>query len=397
MKRKTRLLIRDAFLSTILSCILLAILSIVFVNIRFFNPLHKALKDFSFLDVYYAEKFEDNSKINNDIILVNVENHGREVIATLLESVLNEDPKVVGFDIILEKHKSHNHSDSLLAKLLKNKKVVTSFDFNEDDIEDNVIENESFFYNPNESAYVNFDFNEEIAVVREFQGMMDINGEKRLSFATMISKHYLKPKTWKKNKYDTKLENLQVIKYSGNLEKFPILSINDFLFSSSKKILKDKIVILGYLGSSKSDNRFDIRDKHFTPLNNQLAGKSDKDMYGVVVHANIVNMLIKNDLIYRVSYLWQGVITFICMFISTMVYMKLNRNYKISYRTRKQTYQFTFSVVLLLVVFGLLKNDIVLSPFIIIIGILLAGSYFKYYKHLVRYIKTKRKWKTYVK
>ena len=95
MKRKTKLLIRDAFLSTILSCIFLAILSITFVNIRFFNPLHKALKDFSFLDVYYSQKFEDNSKVNKDIVLVNIENHNREGIAIMLEAVLKEDPKVV--------------------------------------------------------------------------------------------------------------------------------------------------------------------------------------------------------------------------------------------------------------------------------------------------------------
>ena len=236
MKRKTKLLIRDAYLSTILSCLLLAILSIAFVNIRFFNPLHKALKDFSFLDVYYSEKFEDNDKINNDIVLVNIENHGREVIATLLEAILKEDPKVVGFDIILEKHQSHNYSDSLLAKLLKNKKVVYSFQQNNS----TTIENESFFYNTKESAFVNFDFNEDIGVIREFLGINNINGKRRLSFASMISKQYLKPKSWKKYKYNEKLEDLQVINYIGNLEKFPVLSIDDFRLSSSKKILKDK-------------------------------------------------------------------------------------------------------------------------------------------------------------
>ena len=120
-------------------------------------------------------------------------------------------------------------------------------------------------------------------------------------------------------------------------------------------------------------------------------------MHGAVIHANIVNMLIKNNFIHKVSNFWLGIITFIGMFISTMVYMKLNRNYKISFRVRKQTYQLIFSVTLLLVVFWLLKKDVILSPFIIIIGILLAGSYFKYYKHLSRYIKTKRKWKTYLK
>ena len=393
MKRKTKLLIRDAFLSTILSCILLAVLSIAFVNIRFFNPLHKAFKDFSFLDVYYSQKFEDNTKINKDIILVNVENHDRDVIATLLEAILKEDPKVVGFDVILNKHKTHNKADTILRTLLQNKKVVTSFNVTDSTL----ITNETFFYNDKAPAFVNFDFNAEDGVIREFIGFKEIHGKEQMSFGTMISKQYLKPKTWKKHKYEEKLSDFQVINYIGNSDKFIVLTLKDFYLSTSKKVLKDKIVIMGYLGDSKYNSQFDIQDKKWTPLNTRLAGKSDRDMYGVVIHANIVNMLIKNKFIHKISYLWLGIITFISMFVSTMVYMKLNKYYKISFRTRKQTYQLIFSVILLLIVFWLLRIDVILSPFIIIIGILLAGSYFKYYKHLTRYIKTKRKWKTYLK
>jgi uncharacterized membrane protein len=120
-------------------------------------------------------------------------------------------------------------------------------------------------------------------------------------------------------------------------------------------------------------------------------------MHGVVIHGNITNMLIKNDLMHRISLFWMCIITFICMYFSTIIYMKWNKKYKISYRTRKQTYQLIFSIILFALVIWLYKNDIILSPFPIIIGIILAGSYFKYYKHLTRYINTKRKWKTYLK
>lgn len=393
MKRKTKLLIRDAFFSTILSCLILALLSIAFVNIRFFNPLHKALKDFSFLDVYYSQKFDNSNKVNKDIVLVNVENHDRDGIALLLESVLKADPKVVGFDIILETHESHNGTDSLLQQLLQHKKVVTSMNINNGEI----FGNDPFFQNDNEAAYVNFDFNDEEGVIREFIGTTTIKGKKRTSFATRIAQKFLKNKTWDKRNYDALLERSQVINYVGNSDRFLVLTLDDFLLGGSKKILKDHIVIMGYLGDTKYNSKYDIQDKKWTPLNERIAGKSDRDMYGVVIHANIVNMLVKNKFIHKVSPFWLAVITFFAMYVSTIVYMKLNKTYKISYRTRKQTYQFVVSLVLLLLVFWLLKNDIILSPFIIIIGILLAGSYFKYYKHLTRYINTKRKWKTYLK
>jgi len=53
----------------------------------------------------------------------------------------------------------------------------------------------------------------------------------------------------------------------------------------------------------------------------------------------------------------------------------------------------------LLFSFWLFRLDVVMMPSLIIVGIILAGSYFKYYKHLTRYLKTKsnRKWKTYLK
>ena len=290
MKRKTKLLIRDAFLSTILSCIFLAILSITFVNIRFFNPLHKVFKDFSFLDVYYAEQFEESTSISEDIVLVNIENHGRDGIAMLLEAVLKEDPKVVGFDVILRKHKTHNKADSLLRTLLKKKKVINAFEIDNDGL---IIENESFFNTTKEPAFTNFNFIKDNDVIREFRGKKVINNKERLSFATMIAKHYLKKKSWKKYDYDKKLEDLQYIKYHGNVDKFPVLTLKDFLLSDSKRFIKDKIVIMGYLGASETDTQNDINDKFWTPLNNRMAGKSDRDMYGAVVHANIVRMLIK--------------------------------------------------------------------------------------------------------
>ncbi|MFK7782752.1 CHASE2 domain-containing protein [Psychroserpens sp.] len=392
MKKKTKLLIRDAFFSTILSCILLLVLSIAFLNIRFFNPFHKAFSDFSFLDIYYSEKFNNTDKVNSDIILVNIENHDREVIANLLDAILKEDPKVVGFDIILEERPEKTKVDTFLAKLLQNKKIITAFEASNS----NFIYNDSFFKTKNNSGFAEYNFKDNTAVVREFIGKKLLNNNQEFSFATLIAKAYLSKKKWKKYEFDEKLTKLQTIKYTGNYEAFLNLSLDDFILNENKPFLKDKIVIVGYIGTP-TGSPYDIQDKFFTPLNPSPTGKSDSDMFGSVLHANIVNMLIKNDLKHQVSLIWVSIITFICMYFSTILYMKWNKKYKISYRTRKQTFQLIFAITLFALVIWLYKNDIILSPFPIIIGVIIAGSYFKYYKHLTRYINTKRKWKTYLK
>jgi CHASE2 domain-containing sensor protein len=166
--------------------------------------------------------------------------------------------------------------------------------------------------------------------------------------------------------------------------------------SSNKDMLKDKIVILGYLGTP-TGNVYDVEDKEFTPMNVETAGKSIPDMYGAVIHANIVRMLINNDFLYRVSNIWIGIITILAMFFSTIYYLILFKKYTISFRTRKNMYIFIFSVVFVMLTLWLFKQGIIINSFPIILGVGLAGGYFKYYKHLVRYVKTKRKWKTYIK
>jgi CHASE2 domain-containing sensor protein len=230
MKKKTKLLIRDAFLSTILSSILLLLLSIAFINTRYFNPLHKAFSDFSFLDIFYSEKFYNTDKVNSDIILVNIENHDREVIANLLDAILKEEPKVVGFDIILEERPEKTKTDTLLAQLLKSKKIVTSFEVSNN----NLIFSDPFFKTKDKSGFAEFNFKTNTAVIREFIGKKEFNNNyHQSSFATLIAKKYLSKKQWKKYNYDKKLKTLQTIKYSGNYNTFPYLNLDDFFLKKT--------------------------------------------------------------------------------------------------------------------------------------------------------------------
>jgi CHASE2 domain-containing sensor protein len=392
MRKKTKLLLRDAFYSTLLSCLLIAVLALFF-SLRFFNPLHKALTDFSFLDVYYSENFQGSDKINTDIVLVNVGNENREMIGKGLQAIIKAQPRTVGVDVLFKDLKEDVAADSLLASLLTNDAVVTSYNI----VENTEVHNHPIFGDNENRGFVNINFDESTTVVREFVGSKIFNGQERLSFASQMAKHYLQDK-WESYNYDDKLKKAKTIKFQGDYNAFLHLDLAD-LKPDHNPIFKDKIVILGYLGRDVIGAKTDIEDKYFTPLNPYYTGRSDADMFGATIHANILNMLIKNDFMLSVSNLWLAVFTFLVMYFSTIFYMKINRKYKVSYRTRKRIYQLITCVAVLILSFWLFKINVVLKPTIIIVGIILAGSYFKYYKHLTRYLKTKsnRKWKTYLK
>jgi CHASE2 domain-containing sensor protein len=382
MKIISKKLLVSAFYSSLLSCFVLGLISIAFFNIRFFDPFQQAFKDFSFLDIYFSQRLNEDAKINSEIILVNIEKHQRPEIAFLLESVIKTDPKVIGFDIILREKESHDATDSLLAILLKNDKVVTSFEI----LDEKLIKNDAFFGQGKNESFANFNFNKE-NVIRRFKGITEINGKTYLSFASKVAQKYLGIERWAYLDFDSELKTEQYINYSGNLEKYPVLSIEDFLMNDQKMFLKDKIVVIGYLGTMDSSSKFDIEDKEWTPLNEVIAGKSDRDMYGAVVHANIINMLIKNNTIKRVSHIWVIVITILSVYFSTVIYLILNHKYKNTYGIRIQIYQLGFSIILLLLSFWLLTNNIVLKPILIILGILVSGSYFEYHDELFNYLR----------
>ena len=393
MKKKTKLLIKDSFFSSILTAIIVLFLALTFVNITFFNPIVKALEDFDFLDIYYSENFGNTTNINTDIVLVNVQNNSRETIALMLKDILRENPKVIGVDIIFKEIRDF-YTDSILAAVLDNDKIITAYEYNDE------VYNYS---NPlivanNIQGFAEVNFDQESMVMRNFRGIAQAeNGKEHFSFASETAKLYLGDDNWNDLEYDRKLKKENTIKYYGNYVNFRFLDSSDFFASYDKKSgLKDKIVLLGFFGAP-TGNLLNIEDKHWTPLNNKVSGKSYPDMFGVVIHANIINMLIKNDFMYRLSNFWLGIIMFLCLFFCTMYFIIINKKYKISYRTRKRTFLFIFTIILMGLALLLFKRGIILRPIPIIAIAILAGSYFKYYKHLVRYIKTKRKWKTYIK
>lgn len=395
VKKKKKLgvlvLLRDGLLSTCLSLFVCYLISLLFFNISFFNPLSKALEDFSFLDVYYSEKLNDKQKIEPNIVLLNIEHASRLEIKNALQSILSEDPKVVGFDVILRAFE-HKEVDSALASMLNHKKVVTGYVLGDNGL----VSNHSFFEQKGTSGFVNFNFGYQEAVVREFTGFYEDGKRTHKAFSVEVAKKFLSKKSWKKRKLTEKLASSRVINYIGNYERFANFSLSEFMSLTNKSFVKDKIVLLGYLGTP-TGNKHDIEDKHFTPLNPITAGKSIPDMNGLTLHANIVSMIIADNFMYKVPNFWLLMITFVFSFMASIYFIWLDKRLKISYRTVRKAVLFVFAVLMIWTTLLLFKYGVVLKSAPIIAVTVFSAGFIKYYKHLVRYINTKRKFKSHLK
>jgi len=389
MKNKMLLLMKDSFFGTVFSFTIIFLLSFILLNFSFLNPLKKAIKDFSFLDVYYSENFNPSKTVNTDIVIINIEHRDRFELAQLLEIIKTEDPKVIGVDIIF-KEKKEAFIDSMLSKALQSDKIITSILIENDE----VISSDSFFKNENEPGFINFNFNSKTDVIREFSSVTTHNDAVYKSFPTRVMRAFSEEK-WKEYNYDSKLTHDNSIKFHGDYETFLTFGFDEFMANPDKAIVKNKIVLLGYIGTP-TGNVYDIEDKHFTPINKVTAGKSNPDMFGIVLHANIVNILLKNDFMFRVSNLWLGIIAFITTFFSFMYIIYMDKKYKISYKSRKKLYLWVFSILFMWLTFLLFKWGIILKTAPIIAVTVLSCSFKKFYKFTVRYIQTKISWKSYL-
>ncbi|HMP99796.1 MAG TPA: CHASE2 domain-containing protein, partial [Cyclobacteriaceae bacterium] len=70
------------------------------------------------------------------------------------------------------------------------------------------------------------------------------------------------------------------------------------------------------LGNDFWDTSWD--DKFFTPLNKKYAGKTNPDMYGVVVHANVVSMIINEDYIDEIADWQETILAIVLCFLNIM-------------------------------------------------------------------------------
>jgi len=169
-------------------------------------------------------------------------------------------------------------------------------------------------------------------VCRSFPPVFTINGQQHLSFAVRIARRFDARAT---SEFLDRGNKAETINYRGNIldygqtrfgGRYMALDVEDVLKRRFEPgALKGKILLLGYLGDSFDDRSWE--DKFFTPLNIKYAGRSNPDMFGVVVHANIISMILKRDYINKQSdtssYLWALIICFGNVWLFTVIYHRL--------------------------------------------------------------------------
>jgi CHASE2 domain-containing sensor protein len=180
-------------------------------------------------------------------------------------------------------------------------------------------------------------YQDDAKTCRSFNPRLMVNGKYHYAFSVELARAFDSVKTEKFLQRDI---NSEVINYRGNVfdihgitnypQMFYALDVDQVMNEEFvSEMIKDKIVIMGYLG-----DRMDImswEDKFYTPLNKKLAGKANPDMFGVVVHANIIAMILEQDYVEQMAN-WQEVLmAIIVCLLNVALFSLINTNLPLYY------------------------------------------------------------------
>lgn len=158
------------------------------------------------------------------------------------------------------------------------------------------------------------------------------------------------------NVYETITFYEQKIKSGFKLDENEQAEYNNALEGAKnhEKIIKDKIVLMGIvplidLSDPKSLANITYEDTYYTPLNPNYVGRSYPDMYGLVIHANVIAMMLDENYINE-SPIWLTItLAITSTFLAVVFFSYLFNNYDTIYRLGRKTIQFIIGISMLFI------------------------------------------------
>lgn len=376
-----------------------------------FDPISQALTDFEMTD-YAFSNLRPDPLVDERIVIVNIGDLPRRDLAQQINIIRQFGPKVIGVDsffdcegrlrdsvncpalldtlgnLLLADAIKQAGNVVLVSKLLqKTKTALDKEAIGYDSMEFSDIDFRMYAKNGFANLVTDADYQDDVKLCRSFVPKYRVNDEEQFAFGVEMCMMFDSAKT---KRFLARNKEEEIINYKGNVEiqdirlktvrsqetsttRYPQMyyAIDaDQLFNLDfdSTLFKDKIVILGFLGSYFGDPSWS--DKYFTPLNKKVAGRANPDMFGVIVHANIASMILNEDYVSELSE-WQKIaFAFIVCFFTVALFIVIDRNLPAWFDTLSVTIQ----VIQILAISGLIVYFFAYFTFKLELSITLGAS-----------------------
>ncbi len=311
-----------------------------------FDPIGAAFDDMEFTDIVFSQ-LRDDPVADDRVVLVNLSNLSRGEIGMMLQIISQYNPICIGIDsFFYDPHEDDPEGDMMLMQGLESvnnlilaEKLLLDPD---KELNDTIVYSWEVFNSfADHTAFVNLitdaEEQEDLKMCREFYPQFNIQGSQRLAFAVSMAAQY---DSVAAAEFLARANEVEIINYRGNVldygatkfgNKYYALDVQDvFEENFTPDIIEGKIIMFCYLGRYLGD-RESFEDKFYTPLNEKYIGRAFPDMYGGVVHANIISMILNRDTIDTMSdnagYLFAIVLCFLNVALFSLIYRRIPQWY----------------------------------------------------------------------
>ncbi len=330
-----------------------------------FDPVGQALKDFELTD-YAFSNLRDDPLVDERIILVNIGTLTRRELAQQIQMVSSLKPKIIAIDgffncegglrdsvncpelldtlgNLMLSSAIQEAGNVILASKLMQTDSLSQFDI---DFYDSLEISDPAFAENSKHGFVslptNATYQEDVKLCRSIFPKRNVNGVDELYFGVQIAMQYDSVKALKflaRNKDEEVLNfrgNIEVMQLRFQTEKsdetsatryptmFYVVDWDQMLNGEVlPELFKDHIVIMGYLGDYLGHSAWE--DKFFTPMNKKVAGRANPDMFGPVVHANAVAMILNEDYIDEMPGWGQYAVAFLVCLLTVALFITIDR------------------------------------------------------------------------
>jgi CHASE2 domain-containing sensor protein len=243
-------------------------------------------------------------------------------------------------------------------------------------------------------------YQEDVKICKSFTPQIEVKGESKIAFAVKLALLYDSAKAKRFLKRDNEEE---IINFRGNAEipDVKIRTQRERMESSAEfhvlcyaldwtqllngeylpEMFEDKIVIVGFLGDYYGDPSWS--DKFFTPLNSKVAGRANPDMFGAVVHANILAMILNEDYVDGLPEWMEYIIAIIICFLNVLLLYWIDTRFPIWFDGLQVIIQI-IEIILVsgIIVFVFAKLNFKLDLTLTLGALALVGPCFDVYKSL---------------
>ena len=379
-----------------------------------FDSIGQALSDVELTDYVFSGLREDPN-VDENIVLVNIGRLNRRGIAEQLQIISKYNPKVIGIDsffdcksgsydtvscpqlkdtfgnLLLSNAIKEAGNVVLVSQVLQRDTLLDAYTF------DSLRRSDPMFLdNAYRDGYASLEtdaaFQDDVKTCRTFNPKLQVKGQEYHAFSVRMAMVLDAMKT---QKFLDRNNLSEVINYRGNVvdlwgstnypQMFYTLDVDQVLNEEFvPEMIKDKIVIFGFLGESLGRDP-SWADKFYTPLNKKLAGKANPDMFGAVVHANIVSMILNEDYVNQMKD-WQEVLmAIIVCLLNVALFSLINTRLPLWYdgiTKLLQFFQLILYTVLMVMVFHwfTFKFNVTLT----LVAVALVGDVFEIYMSVIK-------------